>query len=170
MNSLYKSYLITALIALLICIGSMVSNVSGFLAETDSLNAYVEDNGTTDGFRLDKFKYYMRYVDEEAETTPYPNFDSVGTMCRDNTGDGLWYVALAILTALFYLHEKSSSTADFCVVLPIKKRNTFAFKFGLLALIAVAMLAVNVWSIYMYNARVPACNETYSDLRTRMYR
>jgi hypothetical protein len=134
----------------------------------------VEDNGTTYGFRFDKLASYRRSIDEEAEnmsftnekdaTTTYPDFYGVSVQCKYNTGDSQWYVALAILTALFYLHEKSSNTADFCAVLPIKKRNTFAFKFGLLAIIAVAMLAVNVWSIYMYNARVPACNETYAIL------
>jgi hypothetical protein len=172
MNSVYKRYFVLTLVALLVLVASTVNNAGVLLREIDAANAYItEHNGSSRGFEFDKLNVYVtdgeegyyygthEYLGMEYEkSVTYPDYSYAGMRCSENNGEGLWLVVLVILTVLFYLYERSSATADFCAVLPVKKRGMFAVKFACLVSLAVAAMAVNIWSIYAFNARVDACN------------
>ncbi len=159
MNSLYKSYIFITLIALVICTGSLVSKVNSVLRDVDRINAYVLQNGSTYGLEL-KNMPVTYYEETEQSAMAVPDFSYAGYVCSRIYVDDLWLVTLAIVTAFLYIYERSSRTADFCAVLPIKQRGRFGVKLGCLLAISVALLLINVWSVNAFNARLDACNET----------
>lgn len=162
MNSVYKRYCIITLIVLLFSCGIMVNNGLRLFNEIDRVNAYAAENGSVEDFDFNELVCYM-YSSEETEEDMYYHDFRYG---RDSLpqSSGTWTVAAAILVMMFYLYERSPLTADFCAVLPVKSRSKFLVKAGLIALVALVLMAVELWVVQGYNQRVAACNETYSIL------
>lgn len=168
MNSVYKRYFIITIAALLFCTVAMISNVRNIVGEIDRVNAYVAENGSTKGFVSEGLSFYITESDGEREDMQYPEFDYAGQQCRDNDGGSIWWVVLTLAVAMFYLYERGSSTADFCAVLPVRKRGMFTVKLLGLTVIALVVFALNIWSVYQFNLRVDACNETCRALQMEL--
>ena len=165
MNSVYKRYFIITLIVLLVSGGIIVNNSLKLFNEIDSVNAYSAENGRVDDFDFRQLGVYMGSSDEGERELYYPDFH----YSRDNIVDsngiyGIWAVAVSIMLMMFYFYERSTLTADFCAVLPVKSRSKFMVKAACFVLVAVVFMLLEMWNVMEFNQRVAACNETYSIL------
>lgn len=165
MNSVYKRYFIITLIVLLVSGGIIVNNSLKLFNEIDSVNAYAAENGSVDDFDFRQLGVYMGSSDEGERELYYPDFH----YSRDNIVDspgiyGIWAVAVSIMLMMFYFYERSTLTADFCAVLPVKSRSKFMVKAACFVLVAVVFMLLEMWDVMEFNQRVAACNETYSIL------
>jgi hypothetical protein len=166
MNSVYKRYFFITLIALVICIASQASTTLGIVREIDRANTYIAKNGNSDDFEYKQLGCmiidgdstqgrYLNYYPEDKEGL-VPDFNYAGVRCSDNNANELYFVIAVLMTVLFYLYERSNATADFCAVLPIKKRSAFLVKLACVALVALSTYAINLWSIQQFNLRIDA--------------
>lgn len=164
MNSVYKRYIFIAALAAIICAGMLLNFAVRLTGEIDKINTYVAENGNADGFDFELVSCYTedRVVYKSAVYEPqvYPDFNFVMHQCIRNDGSGIWAVIIAVMVVLLYRYERSGATADFCAVLPVKSRNKFIVKLLCVAAAVAAMVLANLISIYMFNARVDACNAT----------
>lgn len=165
MNSVYKRYIFIAALIALICAGVILNFAVRITDEIDRVNAYAAENGNLKNFDFGMLSCYIEDTETDkegriTESMVYPDFTSVMHQCIRNDGSGIWAPMLAIMIVLLYKHERSSATADFCAVLPVKSRNKFIVKLLCAAAVVAAMVLANLVSIYMFNARVDACNAT----------
>ena len=165
MNSVYKRYFIITLIVLLVSGVIIVYNSHKLFNEIDEVNAWAEEKGNLKDFDFGQLGVYISSVDEEGENLNYPDFHYSRDDIVDSNGIyGIWAVAVSIMLMLFYLYERSSLTADFCAVLPVKSRSKFLVKAACFLLVAVVFMLLEMWNVMEFNQRVAACNETYSIL------
>lgn len=158
MNSVYKRYFFITLLVLIFSCSIAVNKNIKFFGEIDRVNTYAAENGDVNAFDFRLLNIYTA-DNSEGETGYYPDFDYTRYNITDS--DGIWTVAVAILLILFYFYERSTLTADFCAVLPVKNRNKFIVKAGFIVFVAVVLTIIELWAVNAFNQRVPACNETY---------
>ena len=162
MNSVYKRYFIITFIMLFVSGSIIVNNSLKLFNEIDSVNAYAAEKGSADEFDFRQLGVYIGASDEGEREIYYPDFH----YSRDKIADsnGIWVVAVSIMLLMFYLYERSTLTADFCAVLPVKSRSKFLVKAVCFALAAAVFMLLEMWNVMEFNQRVAACNETYSIL------
>ena len=178
MNSIYKRYFIITLIGLLLCLGMVINKQTvNVLSAVDKTNEYVRANGTLDGLRCkglstvvidgDSMHYYADlnepiHTDEGKKTLP----DFYYTAMRVNYGIGSYgigsniWLLLALMTVVFYIYERGSSTADFCASLPVRRRSMFLAKLAGLLVIVLAAEGARLWTVMQYNIRLDDCIQT----------
>lgn len=164
MNSVYKRYLIITLIGLLMMTGLIMNNKLTMLRQVDTICSYVEGNGTADGL-WEKYpnirKHFSCYTvtEDEGEEIMVPYFGNFQTrMCYDDFS-GIGAIAIGLLLLFMYLYERQSSTADFCMALPVRARSAYLIKAFCLGLVVLSLCLMQLWAIYAYNVRVPVMNK-----------
>lgn len=164
MNSVYKRYISIAALAAVLCAVVLLNYAIRVVNELDRINTYVAENGNANDYSFDILSCYIEEGKsdngEALETQVYPDFNYAMHQCIRNDGNNIWAVIAAVMAVLLYKYERGGATADFCAVLPVRSRNKFIVKLFCVAAAAAAMVLANLISIYMFNARVDACNAT----------